>query len=117
MRVLAVALLGATCSDDLYEARVRADVEALTKIHGIGQSQAFARVVAHGRRAIPHIEAALHDASVEGRLNLIAALRRIGDPEATPLLRHRARYDEDERVRKEAQGTLERWRSETAHNP
>ncbi len=109
--MLAVALVAAAaaCSDNLADARARADVEALAKIEGVGLEKVTARVAAHGRRAILHVETALHDASVEGRLNLIAALRRIGDAEAIPLLEHRALRDEDERVRVEAEFTLRKW--------
>ena len=37
------------------------------------------------------------------------ALRRIGDRQAVPILRHFGRYDADETVRREALFTLATW--------
>lgn len=104
-----VALLALACSGDAADLQARADVERLAKTEGAGYERALAAVAAHGRRAIPPVETALHDAPPLARLNLLAALRRIGDPEAIPLLLHRAAHDEDERVRTDARVTLRQW--------
>jgi len=101
-----LALLG--CADDRRERELALDAETV----GDGAAQAGAaleRLVAAGRAAIPAIETALYGARIEGRLDLIVALRRIGDVAAVPLLWHWARWDEDERVRKEAEWTLRGW--------
>ncbi len=76
--------------------------------------EAIVRLTRHGRAAIPTLEAALHTAPVPGRKNLITALRRIGDEEAIPVLRHFGEYDQDESVRREATWTLKQWAIE--HN-
>jgi hypothetical protein len=87
------------------------DVTIVASQEGTVVEQAIARVARRGRRALPPIETALHTASAEGRLNLILALRRIGDIDAVPLLRHLALHDAEDGVRKEAEFTLRQWAS------
>jgi hypothetical protein len=72
---------------------------------------ATARLAAYGREAIPQIEIALHTAAPPGRLHLVAALERIGDDEAAPVLRHVAVYDVRPEVRQAAEALLARWAS------
>jgi len=67
------------------------------------------RLAAYRRRAIPQIETALHTAAPAGRLHLLAALERIGDDEAAPILRHVAIYDITPEVRQAAESLLARW--------
>jgi hypothetical protein len=67
------------------------------------------RLAAYKRRAIPQIETALHTAAPTGRLHLVAALDRIGDEEAAPVLRHVAVYDITPEIRQAAEGVLSRW--------
>lgn len=103
-----IALLAASCAGDVREGVLAQDAESVASASAQGEA-AMARLVAVGRPAIPAIETALYAARIEGRLDLIVTLRRIGDGEAIPLLLHRARRDEDERVRKEAEWTLRGW--------
>ncbi len=97
---------------------VRAEVQRLTLSEGQEALRQVDRVAGEGRRALPPIEAALHTADEPGRKNLIVALRRIGDPEAIPLLLHLAAYDRNEAVRREARFTLLEWaRPEDPRSP
>ena len=72
-------------------------------------SRAADRLARLGRPAIPTIESALHTANPTGRKALIMALRKIGDPEAVPLLAHRAQHDPAPDVQREALWTLKQW--------
>jgi hypothetical protein len=104
-----IALLSiAGCSTD--DDAIRADVQliALTPAEG-STTQAVDRLVARGRRALPPVEAALHTADVSGRKNLVLVLRKIGDPDAVPLLRHIALFDPAPDVSREAEWTLKTW--------
>jgi hypothetical protein len=69
------------------------------------------RLAKYRRRALPQIETALHTSAPTGRLHLLAALDRIGDDEAVPVLRHVATYDMTADVRVAAEGILKRWAS------
>jgi hypothetical protein len=104
--LLALAALG--CSDTTDD-EIRAQVTLMLNQEGAPASAAAGRLVKHGRRAIPTIEAAMHTASPTGRKNLIAALRNIGDEEAVPLLLHIAEFDPSLDVQKEAEWTLRQW--------
>jgi len=103
---LAVAIGG--CADHA-EDRIRTEVQALTLAEGEAVQSAADRVAAHGRRALPAIEAALHTADVAGRKNLVIAIRHIGDADGIPLLLHLAAFDAAEDVRREAAWTLRSW--------
>ena len=61
------------------------------------------------RAAIPQIETAMHTAAPKGRLHLIAALEKIGDGDAVPVMRHIAVFDITAEVRDAAEGVLSRW--------
>src|SRR5262245_61345283 len=104
------AALGTACFSD--DDGSRADVQAVAVHEGDTVNIAIQRLVRRGRAALPPIEAALHTAKPPGRKNLIVALRKIGDPEAVPLLRHVALYDEEQSVRVEAEWTLQGWAAE-----
>jgi len=101
---------GSSAADD---ERVRADVQLLVLHDGDRPDEAVARVARHGRRALPAVESALHTAPPRGRKNLVLALRRIGDADAVPLLRHLALHDGAPDVRQEAEWTLRTWARET----
>lgn len=90
----------------------RADAQAVAVHEGDAVAIATQRLVRRGRSSLPSIEAALHTARPAGRKNLIVALRKIGDAEAVPLLRHVALYDDEESVRVEAEWTLQGWAAE-----
>ena len=67
------------------------------------------RLAAYKRAAIPQIETSLHTSAPTGRLHLVAAMARIGDGEAVPILRHTALYDVTPDVRTAAEAVLARW--------
>jgi len=112
---LACAGLGlGACTRDADERRIRDEVDVLVLREGqLAEDAAAVLARQFGVRAIPNIETGLHTASVTGRLNCIMALRRIGHPDAIPLLRHYATYDDEEGVRKEAEITLRQWATGT----
>ena len=85
---------------------MRREVGFLVEQEGEAVRPAIERVVRRGRAALPAIESALHTAPPRGRRNLIDALGALGDREAAPLLRHFARFDDDESVRAAAARTL-----------
>src|SRR5215470_14635693 len=74
---LVLAPLGCSDADD----QIRASVTIAVNHEGALASAAIEHLKRQGRRALPTIEAALHTAPVPGRLNLIVALRQIGDAE------------------------------------
>jgi len=104
---LALALGTAACRSDDGD-RIRAEVAFLVSQESEAPAAAE-RVMRHGRRALPYLESALHTTDPRGRKNIILALRRIGDVEAVPLLRHVALFDEAPDVRLEAEWTLQQW--------
>jgi hypothetical protein len=110
--LLALLLVGG-CSDR-DESDIRADVTLLANHEGATAVAAADHVARFGRRAIPTIEAALHTASVPGQKNLVMALRKIGDAEAVPLLRHIATFDPAPDVRREAEWTLKTWANDAS---
>jgi hypothetical protein len=110
--VLLMALAG--CGDR-DEADIRADVTLLSNHEGAIAATATEHIARIGKRAIPTIEAALHTASPPGKKNLVAALRKIGDVEAIPLLRHIATFEPNDEVRREADWTLKQWAGETGN--
>ncbi len=61
------------------------------------------KVVAKGSHALPDIEQEFHGADPPGRRRLLEALRLIKDPRALPFVRYVARWDDDAKVRKEAE--------------
>jgi hypothetical protein len=67
------------------------------------------RLAVYQRKAVPQIETAIHTAAPAGRLHLVAALDRIGDVEAVPILRHVAIFDTSAEVRAAAESILRRW--------
>jgi hypothetical protein len=110
MRVALLCLLAA-CSSNVDD-DIRGQVTLLLNQEGAPAQTAGKKLVAHGKRAIPTIESALHTASPTGKKNLIGILRQIGDEASIPLLRHLAAYEPAEDVRKEALWTLQGWAKE-----
>jgi HEAT repeat protein len=108
--LLAAALALAACTRQEQRDRdLRSEVAVIATREGPLAEAAIQEVKQYGREAIPPIEAALPTVSTTGRLNLVWALRVIGDAEAVPLLAHVALHDEDEAVRAEAETTLRTW--------
>ena len=106
---LAVSFSMATgCGKDV-DADIHAHVAVVANDEGAEAFSAASYLTRYGRRALPTIEGAMHSASAAGRKNLIMALRKIGDAEAVPLLRHLAIYDAAPDVRREARWTLKEW--------
>ncbi len=101
-------LLAAACEDDSYRA-IGSDIRLLTQDQRLAEEPVLARLSAHGSRAIPQIEIALHTAPDRGRLRLFATLERIGDEEAIPVLRHFAVYDANPEVREVCARVLRGW--------
>ena len=102
--LLLAVLLGSTagCTDD-RERACRLAVKSLVAAPDKHLRTEMAKVVAFGTYALPDIEQEMHGAPIKGRLRLLDAVRRIGSPEAVPLLDFLIRVDTDDAVRKEAQ--------------
>lgn len=112
MKLALAFVLLVACSDSGVDDEIRAQVTLLLNQEGAPAAAASTRLIQHGRRAIPTIEAAMHTATPDGRKNLIAALRGIGDAAAIPLLRHVAIDDTSPEVQREAEWTLKKWAAE-----
>ena len=107
--LLAMLALPACTRRELREREIRDEVEIIAAREGALAERSMEELRRYGRDAIPPIEAALPKAKPEGQLNLVMALRRLGDPEAIPLLRHLVLRNELEAVRVEAETTLRAW--------
>jgi hypothetical protein len=116
-RTSLLLLLVAGCSDSSADDDIRAHVTFAIKQEGKVATDAAEYLQRYGRRAIPTIEAAMHTATPEGKKNLILALRKIGDVEAVPLLRHVALFDPSRDVQREAEWTLKSWAAGAAGEP
>lgn len=93
MRSLCVTfvIFGTSCSNDKQEQISRTRVEALAKSSSHSHRDALQRVIELGRFALVDIEQAFHSANDDGRLRLLEAIRRIGDPDALPFVQFIAR--------------------------
>jgi hypothetical protein len=100
--------LGAACEDGSH-ADIADEINILVRRNDQLVPPATERLAAYKRAAIPQIETSFHTAAPSGRLHLIAALDRIGDGEAVPILRHAAMFDITADVRAAAEGVLTRW--------
>jgi hypothetical protein len=107
--LVALLTLPACTRREIREREIRDEVEIIAAHEGALAERSIEEVRRYGRDAIPQIEAALPKASPSGQLNLVMALRRLGDPEAIPLLRHLVLRNETEAVRIEAEVTLRSW--------
>jgi hypothetical protein len=92
-------LLGSASCDDVSHRDIGDEINILVRRDDQLVPPATERLAGYKRRALPQIETALHTAAPAGRLHLIAALDRIGDEEAAPILRHVAVYDITPEVR------------------
>jgi len=101
--LLLIAIL-ANCEEP-REWKTRVAVQRLAKGPG-EQLKTLERVVKMGSYAITDIEQQMHAANDEGKVRLLNALRRIGDPVAIPLVSHLKKWAADKKVRKEAAYTL-----------
>lgn len=105
--VFAVAL-ACGCDDKSYR-EIGANIDVLTKKSDSLPGPAIARLAKIGRRAVPQIETALHTASARGKVNLVAALAAIGEPESAAILQHFAVYDKAPEVRAACEALLTQW--------
>jgi nifR3 family TIM-barrel protein len=112
----AIAAGGAGC-DDLSHRDIGDEINILVRRNDQLVGPATDRLVAYKREAVPQIETALHTAAPPGRLHLVAALGRIADDEAVPILRHVAVYDVTPEVREAAQAHLARWAAGPSEEP
>jgi hypothetical protein len=95
--------------DDASHRDIGDEINILVRRNDQLVGPATERLAAYGGRAIPQVETALHTSAPPGRLHLVAALDRIGDQEAVPVLRHVAIYDVRPEVREAAQAVVARW--------
>jgi hypothetical protein len=102
------APFGGAC-DDVSHQDIGDEINILVRRDDQLVPPATERLAAYKRKAIPQIETALHTSAPTGRLHLVAALDRIGDDEAVPVLRHVALYDITSEVREAAGAVLARW--------
>jgi hypothetical protein len=109
MLALVTALLAASACDDKSYREIGASIDVLTKKNDYLPGPAIARLAKIGRGAIPQIETAMHTASPNGKVNLVAALAAIGDPESAAILAHFAVYDKSPEVRAACEDLLARW--------
>ena len=105
--LLAAGALGAC--EDVSHGDIGDEINILVRRNDQLVGPATERLAAYRRAAIPQIETAMHTAAPSGRLHLIAALDRIGDYEAVPVLRHVAIFDVTADVRDTAEAVLRRW--------
>jgi hypothetical protein len=104
------AALGAACEDGSH-GDIGDEINILVRRNDQLVPAATERLAAYKRAAIPQIETSFHTAAPSGRVHLIAAMARIGDGEAVPILRHAALYDVTADVRSAAEAVLNRWAS------
>ena len=107
---LAGLALSAACEDGSH-ADIADEINILVRRNDqLGATGDGAPGRLQARAAIPQIEtSAVHTSAPTGRLHLVAAMARIGDSEAVPILRHTALYDITPDVRAAAEGVLARW--------
>ena len=106
--VLAVLLFSSGCDDRSYR-EIGASIDILTKKSDGLPGPAIARLAKIGRPAVPQIETAMHTASARGKVNLVAALAAVGEPESTAILQHFAVYDRSPEVRSACDDLLAQW--------
>jgi hypothetical protein len=108
LSLLAALLIAPGCDDRAYRA-IGASIDVLTKKSDNLPGPAVARLAKIGRRAVPQIETAMHTASARGKVNLVAALAAIGEPESAAILQHFAVYDKNPEVRSACEDVLAQW--------
>jgi hypothetical protein len=110
---LAAGAIAAACAsgacDDASHGDIADEINILVRRDDDLVPPAIERLATWRRQAIPQIETAIHTAAPPGRLHLVAALDRIGDEAAAPILRHVALYDTSADVRAAAEGILGAW--------
>ena len=105
---LAAALAAGGCDDRSYR-EIGAAINVLVKKSHDLPGSAIERLRKIGRRAVPQIETAMHTAGARGKVNLVAALDAVAEPESAAVLRHFAVYDRDPEVRRACEEVLAKW--------
>jgi len=106
---LSLSALIASACEEISHHDIGDEINILIRLDDQMVAPAIDRLARYRRRAIPQIETAMHTAAPKGRLHLIAALDKIGDSEAVPVLRHISVFDITTEVRDAAEGLLSRW--------
>lgn len=101
-------LMPSAC-EDVSHGDISDEINILVRRDDALVPPATERLAGYKRKAVPQIETAIHTAAPSGRLHLVAALDRIGDVEAVPILRHVAVFDTSAEVRAAAESILRRW--------
>ena len=109
---LLILLLAATGCEEVSHRDIGDEINILVRRDDALVGPATDRLASYRRSAIPQIETAMHTAAPAGRHHLIAALEKIGDGEAIPILRHFAVFDITPDVRGAAEDLLSRWAAE-----
>jgi len=102
-------LLAAAACEETNHRDIGDEINILIRRNDQLVPPATERLAKYRRAAIPQIETAMHTSAPSGRLHLIAALDKIGDGEAVPVLRHIAIFDITAEVREAAEKLLSRW--------
>jgi hypothetical protein len=114
LRIVVVAMslaatAGAVSCDDHSHTDIGDEINILTRRNDALVPPATERLAGYGRKAVAQIETAMHTAAPFGRMHLITALEKIGEPESAWVLRHVAVYDVTPEVREAAEALLTRW--------
>jgi hypothetical protein len=104
-----VAMIGAASCDDHSHTDIGDEINILTRRNDALVPPATERLAGYGRKAVAQIETAMHTAAPFGRMHLITALEKIGEPESAWVLRHVAVYDVTPEIRDAAEALLTRW--------
>jgi HEAT repeats len=110
-----LALAGGLACEDRSHGDIGDEINILIRRNDPLVPPATERLAAYGRKAVPQIETAMHTAAPGGRLHLVTALEKIGDPESVPVLRHVAVYDVTPEVREAAEALLTQWSGDGAN--
>ena len=118
-RLLSVLLVGfvVVACEEVSHRDIGDEINILVRRDDALVNPAIDRLARYKRSAIPQIETAMHTAAPAGRHHLIAALEKIGDSEAVPILRHVAVFDITPDVRGAAETLLSRWAAATDDKP
>jgi hypothetical protein len=104
-----LAMVTAASCDDHSHTDIGDEINILTRRNDALVPPATERLAGYGRKAVAQIETAMHTAAPFGRLHLITALEKIGEPESAWVLRHVAVYDVTPEIREAAEALLTRW--------
>jgi len=110
-------LLTVSACEEIAHREIGDEINILLRRDDALVPPATERLARYRRAAIPQIETAMHTAAPTGRHHLLAALEKIGDGDAVPILRHIAVFDITADVRAGAEALLSRWAAATDDKP